>query len=279
MIDTTEWIRRPEYTGDNRCWPCTVTNGVLLTIGVGVLTIAGRRTVAAAVAVIGIVAIWLRGYLVPYTPRFAPRLVTALPFGFVDHGDHTGRDAGSLSDTGIATDETAETDVPTGEAVVTALLEVGVVVPAGEELALDESFRDEWHRKMARLRDLGFAGLAAEANDLTDPSIDVRVGRDWRGRDSAIRLEGDGGRSVSFGEAVAVAELAAARALESRIDDEAIRLAAGRPLRSLLDRCPRCDGDLTVSRSTCCGEVTPIGSTPAERLICPDCDVRLFTYD
>ncbi|SEP79264.1 hypothetical protein [Natrinema salaciae] len=278
MGNTKELIRRPAYTGDDRCWPCTIANGILLTVGVGILTVTGRRTVAAAVAVVGAVAIWLRGYLVPYTPRFAPRLVAALPVDVGVHDDARERDAGSLSDADIA-DEEADAAPPSGETVVTALLEAGVVVPAGEELRLEESFRTEWRREMDHLRGRELEELAAEADALTDSSIDARVGRDWRGRPSTVRLVGDGSRGVSLDAVVAVAELAAARALEPRIDDERVRLAAGRPLRSLLERCPRCDRELTVSQSTCCGEVTPIGSTPAEKLRCPDCDVRLFTYD
>ncbi|WP_226006883.1 hypothetical protein [Natrinema salinisoli] len=279
MDDTTERLRRPEYTGDNRCWPCTVTNSVLLTIAVGILTITGRRLLAALLAVVGTVALWLRGYLVPYTPKFAPQLVAALPFDGFEYGTHTDRDADSLSKTGIATDGTAETNPPSGDAVVTALLETGVVVPDGEELSLEDSFRDDWRHEMAQLRGRGLDTLAAEADELTDPAIDATVGLDWRGRESTIRLEGNGRQTGTLDEGVAIAELAAARALESRIDDESVRLAAGRPLRSLLERCPRCEGELTVSRATCCGEVTPAGSTPQEKLFCPDCDVRLFTFD
>lgn len=279
MIDTIERVRRPEHTGDDRCWPCTIANGVLLTVGVVALTVARRRILAAGVAVVGTAAIWLRGYLVPYTPRFAPQLVAALPVDPAVHDGSRERDAGSLADGDTATDGPVDATAPTGEEIVSALLEADVVVPDGEDILLSESFRSEWRREMGRLRGLDLEELAAEADALTSSSIDARVGRDWRGQPSTVRLEGDGGPVVSLGDAVAVADLAAARVLESRIDDEAVRLGAGRPLRSLLERCPRCDGELIVSQASCCGEVTPIGSTPAEKLICPDCDVRLFTYD
>lgn len=301
MSTLLDRIRRPATTGDDRCWPCTVANGVVLSLAVGLLAITGRRVAAALVALGGAAAIGLRGYLVPYTPRFAPRLVAALslPVDPFDHGDERGR--GSLSDAGVAAagagngdgtgsetgdrDESrpaeTETEPPSGEAVVTALIEAGAVVPAGDDLVLDNSFRTEWRREMMRLRGCDLDELAAAADELTESSIDARVGRNWRGRASTVRLEGEGpaGRTASLGEAVAVAELAAARALESRIDNPAVRIAAGQPLRSLLAECPLCDGDLTVTRSTCCGEVTPISSTPPAKLACPDCDVRLFTYD
>lgn len=279
MVGVKTRIRRAEYTGINRCWPCTVANGVVLSIGVVILTIAGRRTMAAGVALVGVVSIWLRGYLVPYTPRYAPRLLAMLPFDFGVYGDHTDRDDGSLSDTGLAAGGDDKTAGPTGDAIVTTLLEAGVVVPDDEEFLLQDTFRDEWRREMTRLRDRNLEGLAEEADALTEASVDAHVGRDWRGRATTVRLKGEAGHSVSLDEAVVVAELAATRALRAWIDDAGVRRAAGRPLRSLLERCPRCDGELTVSQATCCGEVTPPGSTPTEKLVCPACDVRLFTYD
>ncbi|TYT61466.1 hypothetical protein [Natrialba swarupiae] len=276
MIDTLERLRQPAHTGTNRCWPCTIANGLLVATVVVALALARRRLAASLVAGVGVAAIGVRGYLVPYTPRFAPQLVDRLPISAFDHED---REGGSLS--GITSADETDADsasTPTGEDVVTALLEAGVVVPNGDDLALAEPFRQEWHQEMATIRDLDFATLADEIDDLTGPSIDARIGHDWRGRSTTVLLEGPNG-AASLTEHKAVAELAAARALESRIADTAVRLAAGRPLRSLLERCPVCDSQLTITHSSCCGEVTPAGETPAEKLICPDCDARLFTYD
>lgn len=277
-------LRRPAYTGENRCLPCTIVNGGLVLLAVVALAVAGRPRVAAAGAVGGAATIWLRGYLVPYTPRFAPRLAVHLPGSgaLFDHADDSPPD-------GLATGTSPESDRPAGDAVVDALLEAGVVVPAGDggrdtdddrdggDLTLADSFRDAWRREMATLRDRDPAELAAVADDCTGPAVEARASRGWDGRRSAVVLEGSGG-VVSLEYGIAVAELAAARALESRIEDRSIRLAAGRPLRSLLAACPLCDGELAISRSSCCGEVTPIGSTPSEKLVCPDCDVRFFTY-
>ncbi len=269
MADLLERIRRPEYTGNDRCWPCTIANGAVLALVAGGLVLLGRRATAAVVTAVGVAAIGLRGYLLPYTPRFAPRLVAALPVDPIDRDEPD-----SLSDAEVPVG-TADGDAPTGDEVVAALLEAGVVVPRGEEFLLEESFRADWRREMQALAGRNLEGLAAVADDLTPPAVEARPRRDW-GRSSVV-LDGPAGL-VSLSEAVAVAELAAARALESRVD-ESVRLAAGRPLRSLLERCPLCDGELAVTQSACCGEVTPIGETPPEKLVCPDCDVRLFTYE
>ncbi|WP_247002031.1 hypothetical protein [Halosolutus gelatinilyticus] len=276
MTDPLERFRRPEYTGENRCWPCTVVNGVLVAIVAGALAILDRRTAAAVAAVVGAVAIALRGYVVPYTPQFAPRLVAALPIDGFDHVE-PGDEPGSLSDPAPAdADADGESERPSGEAVLTALLEADVVEPAGEDVRLADDFREEWRREMRALRDLDFDGLARVADEQTAPSIGARADRSW-GR-SMLVLEGDSGVPTTLRRGVAVAELAAARALESRVESGPIRRAAGRPLRSLLDRCPLCDEELAVIQSSCCGEVTPIGQTPPQKLVCSSCNERFFTF-
>ncbi|TYL39196.1 hypothetical protein CV102_07880 [Natronococcus pandeyae] len=271
MTSLLDRIRRPEYTGTNRCWPCTVTNGLLLGIVVVALAATRRRLGAVAVAAVGAASIALRGYFVPYTPQFAPHLTARLPLG-----EPGSDDAGSLSDAGSAETERGE-EGPTGEDVLTALVEAGVVVPEGDELFLDEEFRNDWHDEMRTLRDRDLETLAEIADRHTAPETAVRVGSSF-GR-SYLVLDGEDGGLVTLRREIAVAELGAARALESVVESPAIRRAAGRPLRSLLEGCPLCDEPLEITQSSCCGEVTPIGSTPKEKLYCPNCNVRLFTFD
>ncbi|MFP8956347.1 hypothetical protein ACLI4Y_06430 [Natrialbaceae archaeon A-CW3] len=278
MSPLLDEVRRSEYTGENRCWPCTITNVVLLSIAVGVLFGRGRRKTATALATAGIAGIGLRGYLVPYTPRFAPSLVAALPVDPFDHHDAEER-AGSLADSSVPDDSDGVSAHPDGEAILTALFEAGVVVPEGEEIQLEPSFASAWSREMETLRNLDVEELAAIADERSDPAVDAHTRRSW-GR-PVIVLEPESGPSVTLRRGVAIAELAAARALEfeSAVDDAAIRRAAGRPLRSLLEECPRCGGEVTITRSSCCGETTPIGQTPSEKLVCRACNVRYFTYD
>ena len=269
MAEFLDRIRQPEYTGENRCWPCTVTNVVLVAGIVVPLAAAGKVLVAVFVAAVGITAIGLRGYLVPYTPQFAPRLVSALPVDWPGHHEP----GGSLSDS--AADR--EAAPPTGDAILTALLEAEVLIADGEELLLADSFRETWRETMAAYRETSLEELAEAADDLTGPAVEVRVGSDWLGRPSTLVVSGDGGLTT-LREPNAIAEVAAARALDGMVDDR-VRLAAGRPLRSLLERCPACDEALTIDRSTCCGEVTPIGKRPPKKLRCRSCNVRLFTFE
>lgn len=275
MTDLIDRIRRPEYTGENRCWPCTVVNGTILAVLAGLLARRDRRTAAVAVTVLGSAAIVLRGYFVPYTPQFAPRLVAALPIDAFDHDDEP-EETGSLSDSTGAPDGTDAADEPTGEEVLTELIEAGVVVPEGDDLRLDDDFRDDWHREMQTLRELELSEIEAIADELTPPSVETRTDQGW---DRPILILDGGGMPSTLRRHIAVAELGGARALESTVESDAIRLAAGRPLRSLLEDCPLCDGELTISRASCCGDVTPVGMKPSEKLMCPVCDERFFVFE
>lgn len=104
FMNLTDKLRRPEYTGENRCLPCTVINlaiavaaavltGVLFA-GLGVST-AGRVVAGGLVLIGSVAAVYLRGYLVPGTPtltkRYLPRPVLRL-FGKAPEPDRT--DAG-----------------------------------------------------------------------------------------------------------------------------------------------------------------------------------------
>lgn len=286
MSSLLERVRRPEYTGENRCWPCTLTNGVLLAIVTGVLLLRGRRRTAAAVAVGGLSAIGLRGYLVPYTPSFAPRLVSKLPVDVFDH-DSPDAPAGTLSDaTGTQPQDDGEDDTeldgedtpsePDGEEVLAELTEAGAVQPNEDgEIELTPEFRSEWREEMAALRDLDLDELAAAASELTPSTVDVRpTGRDVT---PGVVLEPRDGPPTHMRRAVAVPELAAASVLEGRVD-ESVALTAGRPLRSLLEQCPLCGEELLLTQAQCCGETIPLGQTPSEKLLCTSCNERLFTY-
>lgn len=260
-------FHRPAYTGENRCWPCTVLNTGLLAVLVAVIGIRGRRTLAAITAGIGLAAIGVRGYLVPYTPRLIP--VDLGPFFNVTPANEGSVESDPTAD---LTAEAANT-TPDGERVLTRLLEDGVVVE-DDGIQLDPSFRTAWREAMMPAQDLDT--LAAAVETVTPAGVSARpnVGR----HGSYVVLEGPEGTTTSLPRAVAIADLAAVQALDSRVDDERVRLAAGHPLRSLLERCPDCDSPLTRTAATCCGEVTPIGSTPPEKLVCLDCQTRLFTY-
>ena len=210
---------RPEHTGENRCWPCTALNALL----VGTVCIAvGRRRRGLAIlgAVLGAAAIYDRGYVVPYTPLFAPRLAAALgvPSGRRGRSERaesgslaatagganatpradTGSSAGADADTRPDSEVDVDTDVdveagagvdgrdggrddePAGEELFDALLEAGVLVADGEAVALSPAVEERWERSMAELRALDDEALAAAALDASAASDAWPVADDSR---------------------------------------------------------------------------------------------------
>ncbi|ACM58053.1 hypothetical protein [Halorubrum lacusprofundi] len=112
LRDSAAALVDPEHTGENRCLPCTLVNAVGVAVVAGLLS-RRRRSLGLLASVLGGAAIWLRGYVVPGTPRFAPRLVAPLPIDIgLDH--RAGLDSGSLADDAV-TLEADEDDARTVE--------------------------------------------------------------------------------------------------------------------------------------------------------------------
>jgi len=112
LRNAVDAVADPEHTGENRCLPCTALNALGVAVAAGLLS-RRRRSLGLLAAVLGGAAIWLRGYVVPGTPRFAPRLVDPLPIDIgPDHGE--GLDSDSLAD-GVVTVEAAGGEAAGGE--------------------------------------------------------------------------------------------------------------------------------------------------------------------
>ncbi|ELZ59956.1 MULTISPECIES: hypothetical protein [Halorubrum] len=117
-------IREPEYTGENRCVPCTVLN-VALAAALTVASAAFGPVAAAAVLVASLGSIYYRGYLVPGTPeltkRYLPdrvlRLFGKAPEGPRDGWEEAGR-SGEVTVTTFEADQSADgvTEVDAGSA-------------------------------------------------------------------------------------------------------------------------------------------------------------------
>lgn len=263
MSSVFDAVRRPEYTGESRCWPCTVLNGLVLAVTSAGIALVDR-TAALLLFALGAGLIAVRGYLVPYTPRFAPTLAAAFPFDFYEErgpSDSLGR----------------ETD---GEGVLDALAEAGVIVADGEMLFLADEFREDWRAAMGTLRELDDDQFAAAVADAAPRASGARVER-RRGRTDAV-VEPDTGsvadeRRLAY--PVALAEVGAVRALGERVSDPALRAAVAEPLRTFLETCPACGGRVEeTTAQQCCGAPTNPRQGPQEVLACADCGERLYTF-
>jgi len=259
-MDILGTLRNPDHTGERRCVPCTIVNVALLWLGTNALVLLGTPIVAVGVFVAGLVVIWLRGYLVPYTPEFAPRLVAATPIP--DEWFHGTRGVGALSPEDVD-----------GETLIGELARAGVVEVDGDRLLLDRAFEERWHDEMDRLATQSLSALADELRSvsaLPDARPVAVDGQQW------IAL---GGQSALVARHVAVAELGVIGALEGAVDDPKRRLAMARPLREFLTACPVCDTAFEQSTEVaCCGGHTNPRETPRETLVCPTCEQEFLRF-
>lgn len=303
-------LRRPEYTGVNRCLPCTVTNvAIAATLSGGIayawVILIGSHWwfPAGSLFLISLGAIWLRGYLVPGTPQLTKRYFPDWLLAKFDKapgpgaGTPGGIDAGQPSDpspNGGSTTKHApaahgsvegesEPDVESSPANDPAeidpemlLLNAHVVEPCAQEddLCLTEEFRRGWRDRIRQIRDdeTERDELAREL-DLDPDSLEIKE------FDGAFVADSDQGRLGQWeSRAALVADLAAARELPTWVEGWADQPVAARSqvlggLRIFLDQCPVCEGPVTAGTETvesCCRSHEVVAAT------CEDCDARLL---
>jgi hypothetical protein len=261
-----ESIRRPEYTGENRCIPCTVVNVLLAAVVSGAIgLVSPSLMVGSFVAFLG--AIYLRGYLVPGTPeltkRYLPERVLAL-FGK------------STIDDPIAVPGEGEGEID----VEAVLADAGVVTdcPDGDDLCLEPEFYDAWTDRIDRTRRETAADDVATVFDVAATGDELAL----EDRKGSFVVEADG---VPIGwwesRTAFVADVAAGRELQRRYPawdemDNEVRTRVLASLRVFLERCPTCDGTLelgTETVSSCCS------SRDVVAMACADCDARLLEFD
>lgn len=259
-MDALDQFRRPEYTGSNRCWPCTALNLVLVALAAVWLALRRRRLVGLLVAAVGVGAVVLRGYVVPYTPTIAPKLVAASPLPDALFKTPTGERASLTA---------ADLD---GETVFEGLLEAGAVEASGEMVLPAESVDAAWREEMDSLAGRSLDDLAAVAARAL-PADEVTPYTDTDGEWLLV----DGEELVA--RPVAVAELAAYRALGGVVEDPGLRLAGAGAFPMFLEQCPVCATDLTESSTvSCCGGHSQPRENPADVLLCPACSQRVYTF-
>ncbi|WP_394738934.1 hypothetical protein [Natronococcus roseus] len=300
-------LRQPEYTGENRCTPCTVLN-LAITGAIGAAVARRSRIAGAAVVGASAAAIYLRGYLVPGTPeltkRYLPERVLRL-FGKASEpeirgglvaresrADEVGAEEIDLegdadepdadSGGGSSVDETGDTaDRPQPPEPETYFLEEGIVEPCEEidDLCLTESFESAWSDEIDH--------LDTDALEGTDAAR--ALGFD--AEEGAFEITGHGGDARTLrrdgrllgkwpSRAALVADVTAARVLESWDDDWTAYdpRARGELLNSLrlfLETCPTAGGEVVMGEETvesCCRSHDVIAIT------CAETDERLFEY-
>ena len=254
-------LRQPEYTGENRCLPCTVLN-VALVAAVGVAVGAWLAPAAGiAIVVVGSGVIYVRGYVVPGTPMLTQRFLPDAVLAYFEHGGQ--------EPTTDATDDDSEFD-PEAE-----LLEAGALTPCddSDDLCLVSLFRTSWRSEMPSAA----ADLDEAVHRMLPPSFDDPVDVGFRGK--AVITQVSGTTVAEWpSRAAFVADAAGAAAL-AQVDPkgadrgfaERTKLLGG--LRLWLDRCSVCDGRVELSEDTvesCCRSVQVVEAA------CTSCGARIF---
>ena len=253
-------LRQPEYTGENRCTPCTVVNLVIAVVLAGAAGVASPPA-GLAVFVVSVAAIYLRGYLVPGTPALTKRY---LPDSVLQLFDKHEVEPPAIGD---------DADI---EAF---LLDVGAVEECreGTDLCLTEEFRTAWSERIHRLRERDDAddGIAALFDGLDVDPDRLRV----ESYGDAYEAYIDDARVGQWeSRAAYLADLAAESEFRDRHPgwhrlgfDERTEVLGS--LRLWLERCPSCDGPVTLGEETvesCCRSFDVIAAT------CESCGARLF---
>lgn len=259
-------VSRPEYTGENRCMPCTAVNlaiAVVASLGLaGAGWQAGATALGAGLGIgffgLALASIYLRGYLVPGTPTLTKQYMPEWMLAWFDKAPELPESAGSDLDP---------------EAVLTA---VGALeeCPDRPDLCLTDEFRGSWYAAIDSV-DADEAGRERllELLEVDDGEVEIEeFGTAFR-----ARLDG---RPVGTwqSEAAFLADLGAGEVLAERDSNWAGRDVAERGqllngLRLFLDTCPSCGGVPEFGTETvesCCSthEVAAVE--------CGDCGARLF---
>lgn len=275
-------FRQPEYTGENRCTPCTIVNtGIAIIVAAAVGAGLAAGTAASAVAAGGIAVvlfavfaatIYLRGYLVPGTPTLTKRYFPDWLLAKFDKLPEDHPDAGATAaETDAATETTTNPDdVP----VEDHLLAAAAAEPCEDvdDLCLTAAFERAWQQEVDAL---------GEETDRERIATVLGVEGDAEIRehgDAFVLLVDDRRAGQWESEAALLSDLAAANVLEQQYDEWAALDSIERGqvvggLRIFVETCPVCGGPVSLSQDTvesCCRSYEVVAAG------CEDCDDRLL---
>lgn len=267
-------LRQPEYTGENRCIPCTVLNLAIAVVLTGVIAWGLRPILSPAGAVaVGVAAfasfaavIALRGYLVPHTPTITKRYFPDRVLRWFDKAPaRSGRIPEGLGELDIESE----------------LWSMGVIEPCPDvdDLCLAQVFRDRWRDRLTELHETEQGSRTKEIAELLDLDGDHDVRE--LGSAAAVVLVGNTQVGQWESEAALLADLAADAVLRETTDGWGDRPIAERSrllnsIRMFMERCPACDAPVGLGQDTvesCCRTMDVVA------LACDECGSRLFEVE
>jgi hypothetical protein len=270
MFTVIDNLRNSEYTGSNRCVPCTIVNVAIAAVGGAALSLFAVP-LGVAFLLGGLLAIYLRGYLVPGTPAFTRQYFPDWLLAVFDKVD----------------------PVPANVDVVAVLVSAGVLIDGPEDLELSPAFAAAWNERLHGM-DVERVGLDGESTTPGEDgaavgAVELAALTDLDPESLAVQRYGDavvanvGTERIGRWESRAafVADLAAARELDDWVPRWRSYSLAARSellgsLRLFLERCPACDGPVTLEQDvvkSCCRNYDVIAVS------CAGCGSRLLEAD
>jgi hypothetical protein len=273
-------IRQPAYTGKNRCLPCTVVNvvfAVTLAIGVGFVWLpAGLVTLVAS-----LIAIALRGYLIPGTPTLTKRYLpgkilrwfgkdpaAATPTSGRSEHPRPSAESGEVNDERTEGTEHRARSPADPESI---LWEADILDEGADDIEIAPWFRDE------------FCEAASEVHDDDPEELVTTVlnadGAEVESFGQQISASVDGQEAGSWiSRAALVADVATNEVLADTVTswnqlDVETRFRTLSACRNVLDVCPLCDGHVRPSEEpvdSCCFDALVIS------VRCQECDALFF---
>lgn len=288
-MELIDRIRQDEYTGENRCGPCTVLNVVIATI---LYFIISRKSKLGGIVIGGlsILIVYFRGYLIPGTPsltkKYLPENVLQW-FGKESTPNlNTGLGAGSTPKVDSADDKTVEntnTEQETdSELEMTAeqyLLEQQIIEPCEDvdDLCLSTEFETAWLEKIDQIDvdNITADDAASLIGNNTDDELEVVE----YGGARVININGaQVGKWPS--DAAVIADVTAAHLLEERDQDWSQYKPEQKgellmSVRLFLKKCPTSGGKISMNEEvveSCCQSHKIIAVT------CDETGERLFEH-
>ena len=270
-------LKQPEYTGENRCLPCTVVNSIIALLAAAVVGLVWVPAgLVALVAFAG--AIYLRGYLVPGTPELTKRYLPDRALRAFGKEPVAAEAVPEGADTTGATGTPEDGDDLEASEVEELLVGGGIVEedPVEDDLRMTERFGDVWWRRMRRFREDDEAAKTQLAAVLEIDPADLAFENDDR---FVVTFEGD--RIARWdSDAAFYADLAVEPTLKEWLDDwerlgdrRRTELIAG--MRAFLESCPACEADVeqieNVRESCCSSKVVGVN------VDCGECGARVFS--
>jgi len=259
MSTVIDRVRQPAYTGENRCIPCTAVNLVIAGALAAVLAVVAIP-LGAAVLVVSLLAIYLRGYLVPGTPALTKRY---LP-------DRVLRRFGK---------DPVRSSTPTAFSPEELLMDAGVIGPCehADDLCLRPGFRTAWRDRIETIRERD-PGATRLERAIDDPDDDLTFETVER---NVVAIHDNTTVGQWSSTAAIVADVAATDILPPAVPSwkrlspvERLQLLGS--LRLFLETYPACDGSVELDEEvvdSCCRSYDVV------RAACRGCDARVFEIE